>query len=94
MTISYDKALKAKDAKKVRIVHFALDEETGEVVPEVLDSKRVEAEVKGGKLTETTFEATSFSVYAIVYTVDFEYDVDGKKYTYYVVAKNHTFKLA
>ena len=82
VTISYDKALKAKDAENVRIVHFALDEETGEVVPEVLDSKRVEAEVKGGKLTETTFEATSFSVYAIVYTVDFEYDVDGKKYTY------------
>lgn len=82
VTISYDKAPKASDADKVRIVHFALDEETGEVVPEVLDSKRVEAEVKGGKLTETTFEATSFSIYAIVYTVDFEYDVDGKKYTY------------
>lgn len=82
VTISYDKAPKATDADKVRIVHFAVDEETGDVVPEVLSSKRVEAEVKGGKLTETTFEATSFSIYAIVYTVDFEYDVDGKKYTY------------
>lgn len=80
VTISFDKALKASDAKNVRIVHFAVDEKTGEVIPEVLDADAVTAEVKNNKMQEATFEATSFSVYGIVYTVDFEWEVDGKKY--------------
>lgn len=82
VTISYDKALKAFDADNLRIVHFAVDEETGEVSPEVLDSDLVSAEINKGKMKEATFAAASFSVYAIVYTVDFEYDVDGQKFTY------------
>gem|GEM_PF-3308120 len=31
---------------------------------------------------ETTFQAGSFSVYALVYTVDFAYDVDGKTFVF------------
>lgn len=31
---------------------------------------------------EVEFEAGSFSVYAIVYTVDFHYEIDGKEYSY------------
>ena len=72
VTISYDKALKVSDADNLRIVHFGVDEDSGEVTPEVLDAERVETAIKGGKLTETTFEATSFSVYALVYTVEGE----------------------
>lgn len=82
VTISFDKKLQVNDADNLRIVHFAVDEKSGETVLEVLDAGRVAAEVEDGKLTETTFEADSFSVYAVVYTVDFAYDVDGKNYTY------------
>lgn len=82
VTISYDKALKVSDADNLRIVHFALDEETGEVTPEVLDQKQVSAEIKNDKMTAATFEAASFSVYAVVYTVDFSYEVNGKTYSY------------
>ena len=39
----------------------------------------VEAEAEGAKVT---FEAEKFSVYALVYTVDFSYEVDGKVYRF------------
>ncbi|MBO6163951.1 MAG: VWA domain-containing protein, partial [Lachnospiraceae bacterium] len=39
----------------------------------------VESEAQGSRIT---FEADSFSVYAIVYTVDFEYSVNGKMYQF------------
>ena len=68
VTISYEKALKASDAKNVRIVHFAVDKETGEIEPEVLKSNQVKAAVKNNKLTEITFEAASFSLYALLGT--------------------------
>ena len=82
VTISFDKALKASDAKNVRIVHFAVDKETGEIEPEVLKPNQVDATVKKNKLTEATFEAASFSVYAVVYTVDFHYEANGKTYKF------------
>ena len=82
VTISYDKALKASDADNLRIVHFAVNSETGEVTPEVLADDQVSAEIKSDKMSAATFETASFSVFAVVYTVDFEYDVDGQKYTY------------
>ena len=81
VSISYDKALKAADADHVRIVHFAADEE-GELVPEVLDPEDVELELKKGKMSSTAFAAESFSVYGIVYTVDFHWEVDGKKFDF------------
>ena len=47
VTISYDKEARKDlvvDKKDdVRIVHFALDEETGEIIPEILDNKDVNA---------------------------------------------------
>ena len=82
VTISYDKALKVSDADNLRIVHFAVDEETGEVTPEVLDPEQVNAEIKNDNMTAATFEAASFSVYAVVYTVDFSYEINGKAYSF------------
>lgn len=82
VTISYDKALKVSDADNLRVVHFAVDGETGESTSEVLDSDIVSPKIKKDKMTETTFEASSFSIYAVVYTVDFHYEVDGKIYDY------------
>ncbi|MBP3898564.1 MAG: hypothetical protein J6D57_12135, partial [Mogibacterium sp.] len=80
--ISYDEAVPVENQKNVKIVHFAEDPDTGKVTPEVLDSKAVDLSVENKEMTETTFEAESFSVYAVVYTVDFEYEVDGKIYKY------------
>lgn len=81
--ISYDEAVPVENKKNVRIVHFAEDPATGEVTPEVLDNKAVDLTVENKEMTETTFEADSFSVYAVVYTVDFEYtdieDGDGSE---------------
>ena len=76
--ITYDKALKASDKNQVRAVHF--DETKEKMDAEVLDA---EAEIKSGKkLKEATFEAESFSVYAVVYTVDFSWNVDGETLEY------------
>ena len=35
-----------------------------------------------GTATEISFEAESFSIYAVVYTVDFHWEVDGKTYDF------------
>lgn len=82
VTISFDKGPEASDAEHVRIVHFAMDEETGEADIEVLDPETVDTKIKSGKMKEATFTAESFSVYAVVYTVDFHWEVDGKKFEY------------
>ncbi len=72
--ISYEKALqkelKIADPEKVRIIHFAEDEKTGEVTPEVLDSEAVEVTVDGKKLVDISFEAEAFSAYAVTYSDD------------------------
>ena len=81
VSISYEEALKAADADHVRIVHFGADEE-GNLVPEVLDPENVALELKKGKMSGTAFAAESFSVYGIVYTVDFHWEVDGKKFDF------------
>jgi len=85
--ISYD-----KDARKdlvvsnktdVRVVHFKQDENTDEIIPEILDNKDVDATLTVyNRLKEATFETESFSVYGVVYTVDFSYEVDGKMYEF------------
>ena len=86
--IEFDKELQkdlaAKDTDRVRIIHFTKDKETGEITPEILDKKDV-VEVntdKKDQLTDTTFKAEGFSVYAVVYTVDFHYEVNGKVYDF------------
>ena len=78
VTISYDKAIGASDAEHLRIVHF------GENGTEVLDPEHVSFDLVKGKLGSTAFAAESFSVYALVYTVDFSYSVDGETYEYSV----------
>ena len=82
VSISYDQALPAGEADHVRIVHFTEDQSTGKTTAEVLEDKSVDATVRSGKLTEASFDAESFSVYAVVYTVDYEFEVDGKKYRF------------
>ena len=74
VTISYDKPLKVSDADHLRIVHFTEDG------AQMLEPDEVFFDLKKGKLRGTAFAAESFSVYAVVYTVDFEYSVNGQTY--------------
>ena len=76
------KELKVADPDRVHIVHFAVDKETGETTPEVLDDETTEITIKKNKMTEAAFTADSFSVFAVVYTVDFHWEVNGKEYDY------------
>ena len=76
------KELKVTDSGKIHIVHFAVDEDTGEVTPEVLDTESTDITVENKKVTEAAFKTESFSVFALVYTVDFKYDVNGKQYEF------------
>ena len=72
-------------ADKVHVVHV---DDTGstDVVARKSDGKTIES--TSGKAASSdaknavSFESDSFSVYAIVYTVDFEYSVNGKMYQF------------
>ena len=85
--IEYDdelaKSMNVENPDSLHIVHFAENKFTGEIEPEVLDSKTVEVNTdRKDNLTDTTFEADSFSVYGVVYTVDFSWEVNGKTYQF------------
>ncbi|MBR6732077.1 MAG: fibro-slime domain-containing protein [Bacteroidales bacterium] len=76
------KELKVTDPDKLHIVHFAVDKESGEVTPEVLDTESTDITVENKKVTEAAFTTDSFSVFAVVYTVDFQYEVNGEQYEF------------
>lgn len=86
VTISYDKnqqkELTVEEKKNIRIIHFAEDKETGEISAEILKDDSVDVSLRQKQMEETTFEAESFSVYAVVYTVDFSYEVNGNEYSF------------
>lgn len=72
VTIAYDELPQSADATKAEAVHFVA---TG---AEVMNAEAT-AEGDGAQVT---FDAPSFSVYGVVYTVDFEYELDGKVYQF------------
>ena len=78
VNISFEKKAKeqiGKDTEEnLKVVHLTEDEE-GELKAEVLDTEDIEFKIDGNKLEEASFNADSFSVYGIVYTVDFEYNI-------------------
>ena len=69
--VSVEVKLADDPADAVQAVHFA------EEGAELIDASRNDEEA-------VTFSAEGFSVYGIVYTVDFYYDVDGKTYEYHI----------
>ena len=91
VTITFEKALQkalskeagAIDPASVRIVHFAENEKTGEITPEVLDVRDVDITVKNDRMTEAAFTADSFSVYGVIYTElsDTVITASGETYT-------------
>ncbi len=94
VTISYEEALRESldvaDPDRVRIIHFAENKLTGKTKAEVLDSKDVAITTDNDKITEAAFTADSFSVYAVVYTVDFMYDIDGKSFDHSIPGGGYT----
>ena len=70
------KELRVTDPDRVHIVHFAVDKDTGEVTAEVLDPETTEVTIENSKVTEAAFTTDSFSVFAVVHTVDMTYDAE------------------
>ena len=72
VTVTYDKdlqkELKVDSKDDIRVIHFAEDEKTGDTEPEMLDSDDIEVTISDDKMTETSFDADSFSIYAVVGT--------------------------
>ena len=62
------------------IIHFTENKKTGKLEAAVLDDEDSGFDVKKNKIRSAKFTADSFSVYGIVYTVDFHYDVDGETF--------------
>ena len=71
--IAYDEDIEAAEGASFKAVHFAKDDT--EVISADLDENASQG-------ATVSFEAESFSVYGIVYTVDFHYEVDGKTYNF------------
>lgn len=65
------------DSKDLSVVHFEENEEI-EIEGKLLDSE-TENEIEG---TTVEFETDGFSVFAIAYTVDFSYELNGKTYEF------------
>ena len=67
-----------QENEKVQICHF--DEEKDK--PAEVESREVTGKTYEEENLGVEFEAESFSVYGVVYTVDFEYSVNGKMYQF------------
>ena len=65
VNISYKEAIEVEEKAEVQAVHF--DEEKDEPVPVEIETN------SGDKVDEVEFKAETFSVYAVLYTVDFNY---------------------
>ena len=74
--ISYAEPLAENPDTEVNAVHFADDSAEAELV----DANATELKKDGTATVE--FTAESFSVYGVIYTVDFEYSVNGKMYQF------------
>ena len=59
--------------EKANVVHVDIAQQTAELIEQ--------AEGTETDNTEVVFDAEAFTIYAIVYTVDFEYEVNGKVFT-------------
>ena len=74
--IAYAEPLAEKAEAEVSAVHFS--DETGEA--QVIEANATEVQDDGSATVE--FTAESFSVYGVIYTVDFHWEVDGKTYEF------------
>ena len=68
----------------IRVIHLTGSEETGEIKAEPIEKKDTDLTLENKELKKAEFNAESFSVYGIVYTVDFEYE----GYTYSIAGES------
>jgi len=72
---------KAVKADQQPLIAHIDDEGKAELVDTLTDDELADRDITRAD-NELLFDADAFSVYAIVYTVDFHYDVDGKTYDF------------
>ncbi len=74
--IAYTEPLALKAETEVNAVHFEDDASKAEVI----EANTTEVQVNG--IATVEFTAESFSVYGVIYTVDFHWEADGKSYDF------------
>ncbi|MBR3170647.1 MAG: fibro-slime domain-containing protein [Lachnospiraceae bacterium] len=74
--ITYTEPLAETTDAEVNAIHFADEAAKAEVI------EANTAEIKDDGTATVEFVAESFSVYGVIYTVDFEYSVNGKMYQF------------
>ena len=92
--VEFEDAIDVKDEKALQILHFEEDEkykgvDLDKAEIKILDEKYLTTDLEDKKVTEIEFDTDRFSVYGVVYTVNYEfvngilktrYDVDGDSY--------------
>ncbi|MBQ9708545.1 MAG: hypothetical protein IJV66_05115, partial [Firmicutes bacterium] len=73
VTIDFNKKSALNGDGTAFIVHFKENPKTGKITASVLDEEDTQFTIKNDKMQQASFAADSFSVYAVVYTVDFYY---------------------
>ena len=74
--ITYNTPQENSANAEMNAVHF------GNEGPEVIAAEATQADEMTGEVNAVGFEAGSFSVYGVVYTVDFHYEVNGQVYEF------------
>ena len=73
-----------KEGDAIRVIHMTESGKNGEIKAKPIEKKDTDLTLDKKELTEAAFTTDSFSVYGIVYTVDFEYE----GYTYSILGES------
>ena len=73
VTIDYDKKPEIKEEGVAQIVHFTEDKK-GKLTAALVDEEDVDVMVKKDELQQVKFTADAFSIYAVIYTLEYEFD--------------------
>lgn len=73
-----------KEDDAIRVIHITESANNGAIIAEPIEKKDTDLTLENKELKKAEFTAESFSVYGIVYTVDFEYE----GYTYSIAGES------
>ena len=77
VSITYDEAMQIPEDAEIQTVHIPDEGESSTLNTEVETVENTDTEIEA-----VAFETESFSVFVVMYTVDFEYSVNGKMYQF------------